>query len=128
MGFSFISKNKILNTKLKLFRKINYACYLFDYSSIDYNYPPFFIWDNLSSDFFISEYLPLFNQKKHSLYIHFPFCTQRCLFCRQFSLVVDKQDEYKRYEDALQKEIMLYANYLDKNIEIVNIYIEGRHQ
>ncbi len=57
------------------------------------------------------------------IYIHIPFCKQRCFYCDFFS---DTQMvEKKNYIDALIKEISLRKNYLSPSDKIKTIYIGG---
>lgn len=56
------------------------------------------------------------------LYIHIPFCKQKCHYCNFFSLASTK---YKtQFIDALSKEIELQKNYL-QNESLTSIYFGG---
>ena len=61
--------------------------------------------------------------KKIGIYVHIPFCKQKCYYCDFVSFV--KQDEFhKKYINALKEEI---KSFLDNNnqYEISTIYIGG---
>lgn len=55
-----------------------------------------------------------------SVYIHIPFCKQKCLYC-DFNSFQNKEDLIEEYFDALIKEIKLYKI----NNELETIYIGG---
>ena len=42
------------------------------------------------------------------VYVHFPFCSKRCLFCHYPSMYGNNESEKDRYIDALEKEIDIY--------------------
>jgi oxygen-independent coproporphyrinogen-3 oxidase len=56
------------------------------------------------------------------LYIHIPFCKQRCRYCSFFSST--KEEKKREYIDALCKELQLRKEYID-NRNIETIYIGG---
>ena len=60
--------------------------------------------------------------KKLGIYIHIPFCKQKCFYCDFISYA--NQDKYfQKYVQALNKEI---NNFIDNNkIEVQTIYIGG---
>lgn len=60
--------------------------------------------------------------KKLGIYIHIPFCKQKCFYCDFISYA--NQDKYfKKYVQALNKEI---NNFIDNNeFEVQTIYIGG---
>ena len=60
--------------------------------------------------------------KEIGVYIHIPFCKQKCYYC-DFVSFVNKECFYKKYIDALIKEI---TSFLDNNtVKISTIYIGG---
>lgn len=56
------------------------------------------------------------------IYIHFPFCKKKCLYCNFYS--VGRLSEKGRYMDALLKEIQLTRDYLPGR-EIQTLYFGG---
>ncbi|MGM0370223.1 MAG: radical SAM protein, partial [Bacillota bacterium] len=58
----------------------------------------------------------------YSLYIHIPFCAQKCNYC-DFNSIVSKDKLRGRYIQALQEEIKLIADKYDPKIK--TIYIGG---
>lgn len=46
---------------------------------------------------------------KAALYIHFPFCRKKCVYCDFYSVISNEQ-LIDQYLNSLQKEILLYAN------------------
>jgi len=116
---------KIQNLKWALFQKITNAQLATDYTGILITYPPTFIWDTVTHDNFIKEYIPMiFSKKFYSVYIHIPFCKKKCLFCKQYSLVGQDESMYSRYEEAIIREIILYSKFL-KDKEIIHLYLGG---
>lgn len=70
---------------------------------------------------------------KIALYLHFPFCLQKCRYCSFNSLSlsqivahVERQELIDRYLKALQTEISYYAEFAaDHNWELSSIYCGG---
>ncbi len=59
------------------------------------------------------------------IYIHIPFCKQKCKYC-DFTSFACKEDIYDEYFKCLKKEITEKSDELDnENIEIDTIYIGG---
>ena len=71
-------------------------------------------------------------EKEIGMYIHMPFCRQRCYYC-DFTSYADKYDRVARYIKCLKKEIVQYANEnrimsehgLEPQYVINTIYIGG---
>ena len=71
-------------------------------------------------------------EKEIGLYIHMPFCKQKCLYC-DFVSYANKYGEVDRYIKCLKKEIVQYANEnrimhehgLEPKYIIKTIYIGG---
>lgn len=47
------------------------------------------------------------------IYVHFPFCSKRCLFCHYPSMYGNNESEKDRYIDALEKEMDIYLKKFD---------------
>jgi len=56
------------------------------------------------------------------IYIHYPFCTNKCPYCNFFSLASEKMKN--GFDDALLKEIELRRSFIDGHI-IKTIYLGG---
>lgn len=117
---------KNIKDKIELFKKITEAHFATDYSSIDYLYPPLFIWNKvrrgskIQNGSIFSRLLP----GAYTLYAHFPFCRYKCTFCRQFSLASRERYLYRNYVDLLIKELKLYAPYF-RDSQLTGIYFGG---
>lgn len=61
--------------------------------------------------------------KQLALYIHFPFCKQKCFYC-DFKSFANKDMYIDNYISALCKEIHKYS-YLNEEYEISSIYLGG---
>lgn len=61
--------------------------------------------------------------KKIGIYIHIPFCKQKCLYC-DFISFAGKEKMQDRYIQALKKEIYNWKNN-NKDLKIETIYIGG---
>ena len=55
------------------------------------------------------------------IYIHIPFCKQRCRYCSFFSST--NEEKKREYIDALCKELCMRKNYTESNVD--TIYIGG---
>jgi len=107
----------------KLIIDITEEHYRTDYTSCDYMYPPQFIWNKYRPE----EAKNLVGDLATNLsdvYVHFPYCRQRCTFCRQFSIKETKSEKIKSFTDALLREIEIWASILPKQ-RIENIYFGG---
>ncbi len=60
--------------------------------------------------------------KELGIYIHIPFCKQKCYYC-DFISYANKEDSIAEYVEALKKEIKQEAN--KQEYEITTIYIGG---
>jgi oxygen-independent coproporphyrinogen-3 oxidase len=56
-----------------------------------------------------------------NVYIHIPFCDQKCSFCGYLTVIEKKYDERELYVDALIKEILAFAPYVqNKTVRSIN--------
>jgi len=69
----------------------------------------------------LSQFLRLTKMKNVGIYIHFPFCASKCLYCN-FNSYSNKNDLQLKYFQSLLKEISQYS---DKNIGVDTIFIGG---
>ena len=63
--------------------------------------------------------------KELGIYVHIPFCKQKCLYCDFYSVCEDDKKQAE-YFDVLQIEIEDVANNIQDAI-IKTIYIGGRN-
>lgn len=88
-----------------------------------FTYPPIPAWDVVESPLSPEERWEGSDVFSHNLYIHIPFCKQKCSFC-YYSVAVhaDDEDVIWRYLRCLEVEARAYAEVLgDKRIETVFI-------
>lgn len=111
--------------KIKFFTQIVNVHYSTDYSSIDRIYPPTFAWTK-NKDEKVKKYF--IKARKHDqvfdLYIHFPYCIEKCWFCRHCSWEKKNDDQLDDYLEYLKKEIDLYSDFFKKP-KIGHIYFGG---
>lgn len=60
-----------------------------------------------------------------SLYIHIPFCPQRCHFCGCSTVIAQKKSIVERYIDALKQEIRNVSSHLNLNRKVTQIHWGG---
>lgn len=58
--------------------------------------------------------------KDINLYIHIPFCNQKCSFCGYLTIVSKKMDDYEEYVEALVKEISYFRYSKDSTVKSIN--------
>lgn len=92
------------------------------------SYPPAnFFNEGFTSADYINE-LRASNQQQPaniSLYIHIPFCPQRCHFCGCSTVIAQRKKVVERYIEALKKEIGLVAGLLDSSRRVTQIHWGG---
>lgn len=92
------------------------------------SYPPanFFNQGFTTSDY-ISELVASNKQKpvNISLYIHIPFCPQRCHFCGCSTVIAQRKMVVERYIQALKTEMKLVASLLDDTRRVTQIHWGG---
>src|SRR3989338_5310912 len=110
-----------------LFKQITEKIAEVDFSGYTIQYPPLFIWeDTISDKEILGAWIKIIKTKPKylGLYIHIPFCKQRCSYCRYFSLELQKESDLENYLLMLKKEIKIYQRILSKN-PIRSVYIGG---
>lgn len=60
-----------------------------------------------------------------SLYIHIPFCPQRCHFCGCSTVIAQRRNVVERYVQALKSEIKLVSSLLDPSRTVTQIHWGG---
>lgn len=114
-----------MNNSKKLFNKIINVHYSTDFSSIDRIYPPFFVWDENRKNR-IEKYFKKMKNKcpEFDLYIHFPYCQEKCAFCRHCSSASSDQSKFSEYLFYLEKEIKKYGEFFSRP-RIGHVYFGG---
>jgi len=110
-----------------LFKQITEKIAETDFSGYTIQYPPLFIWnDAISNKEILEAWKKLISvgPKYLGLYIHIPFCKQRCFYCRYFSVELQKRSDLKIYLLALKKEIKIYGR-IFYNTPIRSVYFGG---
>mgnify|MGYP000087112625 CR=1 FL=1 len=51
-----------------------------------------------------------------NIYIHIPFCNQKCSFCGYLTVIEKKYDERELYVDAVVKEILSFVPYVQNKV------------
>ena len=62
--------------------------------------------------------------ESYSIYIHIPFCQQRCFYC-DFNTLASMDDKIDAYIKALKQEIDVLTRHFEHQIPVHSIYIGG---
>ncbi len=92
------------------------------------SYPPAnFFTENYSADDYLEDLEQSNYQetKNISFYIHIPFCHKMCHYCGCNSTPMAKEDRIKTYIEALEKEIAIVCERIDKTRKISQIHYGG---
>lgn len=98
-----------------------------DFSGYTFQYPPLFSWEkNGAGEAVHAAWKGGLSRKNEYLgiYIHIPFCKQRCTYCRYFSEKLDDRDELDAFLESLRREIDLLRGYFVKR-KVRTLYIGG---
>jgi oxygen-independent coproporphyrinogen III oxidase len=60
-----------------------------------------------------------------SIYIHIPFCKQRCFFCGCNTTGYENDEKIRKYINCLIKEIETVSHYIDKSRKVTQIHWGG---
>ena len=63
----------------------------------------------------------------NGIYLHIPFCKQKCIYCDFFS-EIKGSETIRNYVDALCSELQWRKNYLPSNKIVRMLYEQDRHQ
>ena len=109
-----------------LVKKLTAAYCATNFSGLNTIYPPVCTGDPVRGDekFLSSAILPLPASAAHSIYLHFPFCSSKCSFCRQFSGAGAGSAHYREYVRLLCRELELYSGRLG-NCALAGLYFGG---
>jgi len=92
------------------------------------SYPPAnFFHSGFSSSDYVNETEASNKQTPEniSLYIHIPFCPQRCHFCGCNSVTAQNKSIVEKYVEALKQEIRNVSSHLDLNRKVTQIHWGG---
>ncbi len=92
------------------------------------SYPPATSFhEKFKTEDFISSIVSSNNSKPEniSIYVHIPFCPQRCYFCGCNTTEFKSEETINKYIDSLLKEIDTCASYLDKSRKVTQIHWGG---
>jgi len=115
-------KENLLNRDY-LFKEITEKIAETDFTGYTVQYPPLMTWKPIDNKL-ISEWESICSNDKLGLYIHIPFCSEKCTFCRYYSERLLNKKNIGRFLNSLRKEIYLYKLYL-KNKKFSTLYIGG---
>ena len=65
------------------------------------------------------------DNKELGIYIHIPFCKQKCYYC-DFVSYVDTVERMNKYIEKLKEEIINEKNIYQNDYNVTTIYIGGR--
>ncbi len=69
------------------------------------------------------------NQSEHthplSLYIHIPFCPERCYYCACNVIITQREDVAEHYVDLLTREVELIAAKISPNRNVIQFHLGG---
>lgn len=89
------------------------------------HYPPITRYPLCSEEILFAGYQPP-KDGLFDIYVHLPFCRQRCTFCHYPGKLGEQHDEKERYLNALEREMDLYMGRLGiKTIKARSILIGG---
>ncbi len=105
---------KSANIRVKEFhelQKLGAICKSGEFIPAGIHYPPITKYPDIEyNEMFKGYSMPADNFL--DLYVHFPFCSKRCLFCHYPSLYENNKAEKDNYIDALEKEFNIYKKVL----------------
>jgi oxygen-independent coproporphyrinogen III oxidase len=89
------------------------------------HYPPITMYPYVTQESFFNKYIP--DEKgKYDIYVHIPFCRQKCWFCHYPSKYSAKDTVKDEYLDALEKEMRIYTDVLGQGkIKARSVLIGG---
>lgn len=60
-----------------------------------------------------------------SLYVHIPYCPQKCGYCDFNSYAFSQREDHEAYVDALEREMALWAARLGPDVTVPTVFIGG---
>jgi len=122
-----IRKKDMSKNKDDLFQVISKKIADSDFSGYTFQYPPLFSWENYDGEKNVKKYWKKRLSRKNDyigIYVHIPFCKQRCTYCRYFSKKLGKKEELDRFLFLLKREVNILSGYFKKQ-KIHTLYIGG---
>ncbi len=65
------------------------------------------------------------NDQPLSLYIHIPFCSERCYYCACNVIITNRKDVAGHYVDLLSKEVELIASKISPKRQVIQFHLGG---
>ena len=81
------------------------------YQQYMYSYPHKTAYRPLSG-VSLKEYAPLLAGKGHGLYLHIPFCQEKCGYCNLFSVTGQGEESIRQYLDTVERQCVQYEKLL----------------
>jgi len=89
------------------------------------SYPPVTAWSrDVGPDSFAAA-LATTGRDPIALYVHLPFCGQRCLYCGCNATITRNRARVDRYLDALEAELALVASALGRRATVTQLHLGG---
>lgn len=82
------------------------------YTQYMYSYPHKTAYRAIDRDLVV-RHLQMLSADPFGLYLHIPFCTSKCGYCNLFSITNADAEVFRRYQDALQRQLQQYAGMVD---------------
>jgi oxygen-independent coproporphyrinogen-3 oxidase len=95
-----------------------------DFTGYTIQYPPMFLWGECNRIKKTDEWNILAEDDRPGLYVHIPFCDQKCKFCRYFSQEKIEEEDIGKFLACLEKEARFYSGYFKKR-KMHSLYIGG---
>ena len=90
-----------------------------------YDYPPRQAYVQIKKEEALEKVIQsLLMDEELNLYIHFPFCKQICSYCNLFAVCDTDKETFKRYFEALKKEVLFYKPHIEGK-KINTLYLGG---
>jgi oxygen-independent coproporphyrinogen III oxidase len=91
-----------------------------------FNYPPIAVWDYDGLTTSSAEDIWTGSQRySHNMYIHVPFCRQKCSFC-YYNVVPGASDDYiEAYIDSLEREAEMFTDTVHAETPFETVFVGG---
>lgn len=92
------------------------------YDQYMYSYPHKTAYESLVH-IDLTKYLDKLSGAEDTLYFHIPFCETKCGYCNLFSITGQKEEDFKAYLDAMERQCEQYA--LKEDVSFNNLVLGG---